>query len=131
MGRKENSQKQHQQSLSAPALCGTDGVVGLTPGANAVVGDAEIRVSLSSLNGTASFTNLESWGANVASGAAGTGTTWLDRDLQYSISVDRNTFHETRGGDGRLTGVFVGANHEGATGVLERSDLTAAFSAIR
>ena len=117
------------------ALAGTvswDGtLVGLTPGANAVVGDAEIRVGLSSMTGTASFTNLENWGANAAPGAAGTGTTWLDGDLQYSISVDRNTFHETGGDGGRLTGVFVGAGHEGATGVLERTDLTGAFGATR
>ncbi len=42
-----------------------------------------------------------------------------------------NTFRQTSGDAGRLTGVFVGRDHEGATGTLERTDLTAAFGASR
>ena len=67
----------------------------------------------------------------MALGDAGTGTTWLDDDLRYSIVVDGNTFREVSGDDGRQTGVFVGASHEGATGTQERSDLTAVFGASR
>ena len=106
-------------------------LLGLTPGAHPVAGDAEVRVDLSSLAGRADFTGLEHWGPNRAPGDAGTGTTWLDGDLGYSISVRGNTFRETGGDDGRLTGVFVGGNHEGATGTLDRSDLTAAFGVSR
>ena len=41
------------------------------------------------------------------------------------------SFAETGGDDGSLTGIFVGRSHEGATGTLERDDLTAAFGAER
>ena len=54
-------------------------------------------------------------------GAAGTGTQWLDGDLGYAIAVRGNTFAETGGDDGRLTGIFTGQSHEGAAGTLERS----------
>ena len=56
---------------------------------------------------------------------------WDDGDLSYVIAVRGNTFRETGGDEGRLTGVFVGAAHEGAAGTLERDDLTAAFGAAR
>ena len=85
----------------------------------------------SCLAGRANFTGLDHWGPNQAPGDAGTGTSWLDGDLGYSISVRGNTFRETGGDQGRLTGVFVGGNHEGVTGTLERTDLTAAFGASR
>ena len=96
-----------------------------------VAGDAEIGVNLSTLTGAADFTSLETWAANAAPGAAGTGTQWLDGDLGYIIAVRGNTFRETGGDDGRLTGIFTGAAHEGAAGTLERVDITAAFGASR
>ena len=104
-------------------------IVGLTPSAQSVTGDASIGVNLGTLTGLASFTELESWVGSP--GDAGTGEMWLDGDLGYSIAVRGNVFTETGGDDGRLTGVFVGDYHEGATGTLERSDLTAAFGASR
>ena len=73
----------------------------------------------------------ESWAARTAPGATGTGTQWLDGDLGYTISVRGNTFRETGGDTGTLTGIFVGRSHEGAAGTLERADLTAAFGASR
>ena len=106
-------------------------LLGLTPEAAAVAGDAEIAVQLATLTGRADFTSLETWAANVAPGEAGTGTTWLDGDLGYTIAVTGNTFQETGGDDGSLTGIFTGRSHEGAAGTLERSDLTAAFGASR
>ena len=57
--------------------------------------------------------------------------TWGDGDLAYRISVRGNTFRETGGDAGRVTGIFTGRSHEGAAGTLERSDLTAAFGATR
>ena len=96
-----------------------------------VAGDAEIGVDLGTLAGTADFTSLESWAAGTAPGEAGTGATWGDGDLGYMIAVSGNTFRETGGDDGRLTGIFTGASHEGAAGTLERQDLTAAFGASR
>ena len=106
-------------------------LLGLTPEAAAVVGDAEISVSLSTMTGRADFTNLEAWAANTAPGDAGTGTQWLDGDLGYAIAIRGNTFRETNGDAGRLTGAFTGATHEGAAGTLDRTDLTAAFGAER
>ncbi len=118
------------RSLSGNAAW-TGDLLGLTPDAAAVAGDARIAVNLAAMAGRADFTNLETWGANAAPGAAGTGTTWLDGDLGYSIAVRGNTFRETGGDAGRLTGIFTGAAHEGAAGTLERTDLTAAFGASR
>ena len=106
-------------------------LLGISPDAAAVAGDAEIGVNLATLAGRMDFTNLETWAARTAPGEAGTGTRWLDGDLGYTIAVRGNTFRETGGDDGRVTGIFVGREHEGATGTLERSDLTAAFGAAR
>ena len=106
-------------------------LLGLTPGARAVAGDAEIGVNLGTLTGRADFTELEAWAPSAAPGDPGTGTMWLDGDLGYAIAVRGNTFRETGGDEGRLTGIFIGAAHEGAAGTLERSDLTAAFGATR
>ena len=109
----------------------TGALLGLTPDAAAVVGDAAIVVDMASMTGRVDFTGLETWGANAAPGAAGTGSMWLDGDLAYSISVRDNTFREIGGDAGRLTGIFTAQAHEGAAGTLERSDLTAAFGAAR
>ncbi len=106
-------------------------LVGMTPAAEAVAGDAAIDVTLATMQGRAAFTDLESWASGRRPGDAGTGAEWLDGDLAYSISVRGNTFRQTAGDAGRLTGVFVGRDHEGATGTLERTDLTAAFGATR
>ena len=97
-------------------------LVGLTPQVQAVIGDAAIAVELATLMGRADFTGLE----HRVSGA-----TWLDGDLGYIIAVSGNTFRETGGDDGTLTGIFTGRQHEGAAGTLERTDLTAAFGASR
>ncbi len=106
-------------------------ILGLTPQAASVAGDASINVNLTTLAGQAYFTSLEQWAAGTAPGDAGSGTQWLDGDLGYSIVVRGNTFRETGGDDGSLTGIFVGRQHEGAAGTLERDDLTAAFGVSR
>lgn len=96
-----------------------------------VSGNASIFVELATLTGRADFTNLEAWTEPPVQRAAGTGTQWLDGDLGYAIAVRGNTFRETSGDAGRLTGIFVGHSHEGAAGTLERDDLVAAFGASR
>ena len=108
-------------------------LLGLTPDAAVVGGDARIGVDLATMGGRADFTGLETWGPNMPPGARGTGATWLDGDLGYAIAVRGNTFRETDASadEGRLTGIFTGAAHEGAAGTLERADLTAAFGASR
>ncbi len=108
-------------------------LIGFTPGENPVVGDAELRVSMSNLSGQADFTGLEQWTAGTAPGGAGSGTMWGDGDLSYRLDITGNRFRDQAGSldDGRLTGAFVGYSHEGAAGTLERGDLTAAFGASR
>jgi hypothetical protein len=106
-------------------------LVGFTPAAEAVAGDASIGVDLGTLTGQADFTSLESWGAGQAPGGVGTGMQWGDGDLGYSIAVNGNTFRQTGGDEGVVTGAFFGPQHEGTGGVLERDDLTAAFGGQR
>jgi len=113
------------RTLAASGLTGTitwtGALVGFTPTALEITGGAGIEVNLSTLAGRATFDALETEA----------GSQWGDGDLAYAIAVDGNTFHDTAGDAGRLTGIFVGHRHEGAAGTLERTDLTAAFGAER
>ena len=106
-------------------------LLGLTPQAEVVAGAADLTVELATLAGRVDFTHLESWEAHVAPGAIGTGTIWGDGDLSYGIDVRGNSFVQTGGDAGTLTGVFFGASHEGMGGVLERDDLNAGFGGDR
>ena len=106
-------------------------LLGLTPAVEPVGGDADLGVNLGTLDGQLDFTDLEHWGANAAPGEIGTGTTWNDGDLGYSIGVRGNTFVQTGGDDGIVTGAFLGARHEAMGGTLQRSDLTAGFGGAR
>ena len=106
-------------------------LVGFTPQSRAVTGNAAISLAIGTLAGAADFTALEQWGVGQAPGEAGTGALWGDGDLAYRITVNGNTFRESGGDSGRLTGVWTGAGHEGVAGTLEREDLTAAFGGTR
>lgn len=106
-------------------------LLGFTPDAEPVAGDAVIGVDLGTLAGRADFTALEQWAVGKAPGDVGTGVIWGDGDLGYLIAVQGNTFKQTGGDEGFLTGIFTGASHEGAAGTLERLDLVAAFGATR
>ena len=118
-----------------PALSGTatwiGTLLGFTPDVEAVAGNAQLGVDLGTMKGAADFTALESWDSGMAPGEVGSGQQWGDGDLGYAIDVRGNTFVNTGGDDGVLTGIFTGPSHEGAAGTLERSDLTAAFGASR
>ena len=106
-------------------------LLGLTPQAQAVAGAADLSIHLTSLRGDMNFTGLESWAANAAPGAIGTGVMWGDGDLAYTVDVQGNVFAQTGGDAGILTGAFFGAQHEGMGGTLVRGDLTAAFGGSR
>ena len=106
-------------------------LIGLTPEAEAVAGAADLSVDLTTLTGTVEFAGLEQWAANAAPGALGTGATWDDGDLRYDIEVRGNTFVQTAGDAGTVTGAFFGPAHEGMGGVLERDDLSAGFGGKR
>lgn len=97
-------------------------LVGVVPDGSPVTGDAGITVQMETLAGRAAFTDI----AYDASGAQ-----WSDGDLRYTIAVDGNTFRQTGGDAGVVTGIFVGASHQGAAGTVERRDLSAAFGASR
>lgn len=106
-------------------------LVGMTPSEEAVTGDATININVGTMTGRADFTELERWAAGRSPGSAGTGSMWGDGDLGYALSVRGNSFRETGGDAGRVTGVFTGLQHQGTAGTLERTDLTAAFGASR
>ena len=106
-------------------------LLGFTPTKQSVGGNAEISVDLEIMTGRADFTDLQSWSADQAPGALGTGTMWGDGDLGYTISISGNYLRSTDGDDGAVAGSFYGSGHEEVAGTLERSDLTAAFGAKR
>ena len=106
-------------------------LLGLTPDAEAVAGAADLSVDLATLTGTVEFAGLEQWAANAAPGAPGTGAIWDDGDLRYDIEIRGNTFVQTAGDAGTVTGAFFGPAHEGMGGVLERDDLSAGFGGKR
>ncbi|MXY32597.1 MAG: hypothetical protein F4Y60_00585 [Boseongicola sp. SB0664_bin_43] len=113
-------------------------LLGFSGAGRPVAGDAEIGIDIASLQGRADFTELESWARETHPGEPGTGHRWGDGDLGYTIGVRTEAGTETfvstfASGDdpGVVTGAFVGARHEGAAGVLEHPDLSAAFGATR
>ena len=113
-------------------------LIGVTDTGRTVAGNAEIGVTFSDYSGIAKFSELEAWGVRAHPGNPGSGTTWGDGDLHYSLELkeesgaDIFTSSFLRGDDpGVVTGTFVGAAHEGATGVLEHPNLSAAFGSTR
>ena len=106
-------------------------LLGLTPNAETVAGAAALSVNLAAMTGMAQFTALEHWAADAPPGAPGTGTMWHDGGLSYTIEVRGNTFVQTGGDAGTVTGAFFGPAHEGMGGVLERDDLSAGFGGNR
>ena len=120
---------------SNSALFGTaswnGALLGVTPSAETVAGQARLTVELRTLDAELAFSGLEHWGMEQAPGAAGTGTSWGDGGLEYSVEIRGNAFHRAGGDDGEVVGAFFGAAHEAMGGVLERSDLAAGFGGVR
>ena len=118
-----------------PALSGSAAwegrLLGFTPEAQPVAGSAQLGIDLSTLSGDLDFQGLESWAAGTVPGAIGTGQQWGDGSLSYDIQLRDNTFVQSGGDDGIVTGAFFGPQHEGMGGILERDDLTAAFGGKR
>ena len=106
-------------------------LLGATPAAETVAGDARMTVELSTLDAELEFSRLEKWGVEGTPGRAGSGTTWGDGDLEYSVEIRGNSFHRTGGDEGEVAGAFFGPAHEAMGGVLERSDLAAGFGGVR
>ena len=113
-------------------------LLGFSGAGNTVAGEAQIAIDLSSMDGDADFTRLEYWAQGSHPGTSGSGRTWGNGDLGYSINVSRGDYGEgfvstsaTGDDPGSVSGMFVGAAHEGATGILEHPDLSAAFGGTR
>ena len=106
-------------------------LLGVTPEAETVAGQARLTVELRTLDGELAFSGLERWGVEQAPGPAGAGTTWGDGDLGYALEIRGNAFHRTGGDAGEVVGAFFGAAHEAMGGVLERDDLSAGFGGTR
>ncbi len=99
----------------------TGALLGITLSEGTVVGDSRLAIDLADLDGQLDFTNLQFDG----------GGAWGDGDLGYSVEVRGNTFVQTGGDAGQVTGAFFGPRHEGMGGVLERNELSAAFGGKR
>ena len=100
-------------------------LLGFASSGRKVTGDARLDVKLADLtSGELFFTDLEY--SNTQ--------TWGDGDLEYTVHILSNTFHnwghESKD-EGDVTGAFFGRNHEGMGGVLRRRDLTGAFGGKR
>ena len=106
-------------------------LLGFTSNSESLAGAADLTINLSTLRGQLDFTGLEHWGVNAAPGPIGSGTTWNDGDLLYSVIVRGNTFNQTGGDAGEVTGAFFGPAHESMGGVVERSDMSAGFGGRR
>ena len=121
------------QSLAESGLTGsakwTGDLVGFTPRQEAVHGDSAIDVNLANMTGDAAFTAMEHWAAGAAPGRRGSGTQWYPGDLHYTLALDGNYLRSNGGDEGYVSGRFVGWEHQGVVGILERPDLTGAFGA--
>ncbi len=106
-------------------------LLGFTPELYPVAGKAGIAVDLATMDGRGDFTELQSWAAGSGPGVLGTGLQWNTGSLGYTITVGGNYLRSTGGDAGTVNGRFYGSSHEGVSGTLERSDLTAAFGASR
>ena len=118
-----------------PALSGgaswSGRLLGLTPRAETVAGAARLTVDLPTMSGSLDFSELERWPADTAPGTAGSGAAWRDGNLSYRIGVRGNTFGQTGGDSGEVTGAFFGPSHDGMAGVLVRDDLSGGFGGKR
>ena len=106
-------------------------LLGFTSDSQSLAGAAGLTVNLATLTGRIDFTGLEHWGVYTAPGPVGSGTRWNDGDLRYSVIVRGNTFYQTGGDAGEVTGMLFGPNHEGMGGVVERADMSAGFAGKR
>ncbi len=105
--------------------------VGFTMNKEALMGNVGLTINLSTLTGDLGFNGLEYWAPDTAPGIIGSGMTWNDGDLAYSVRVTGNTFQRTGGDEGIVTGSFYGSNHEAMGGTLERPDMAVGFGGTR
>ncbi len=120
----------NNQALSGSASW-TGRLLGFTSESESLAGATDLTINLATLRGQIDFTGLEHWGVNETPGTVGSGQMWNDGDMRYSVIVRGNTFTQTGGDAGEVTGAFFGPAHEGMGGVVERSDMSAGFGGTR
>ncbi len=118
------------QSLSG-SVTWTGRLLGFTSESESLAGATDLTINLATLRGQIDFTGLEHWGVKATPGTVGSGQMWNDGDLRYSVIVRGNTFTQTGGDAGEVTGTFFAPAHEGMGGVVERSDMSAGFGGTR
>jgi len=113
-------------------------LIGFTRRGQTASGNTRIMIDLGNFTGQAKFEGIETWGNSVHPGTRGKGQVWQDGDLNYRIAVPNNGSAERfisisapNDDPGKVIGVFTGARHEGATGIVEHPGLSAAFGAVR
>ena len=89
----------------------TGRLLGFTSNSESLTGATDLTINLSTLRGRIDFSGLEHWGVNAAPGPIGSGTMWNDGDLRYGVIVRGNTFIQSGGDAGEVTGAFFGARH--------------------
>lgn len=113
-----NNRLLHEAAIWEGAL------LGFTSSGQKITGNTRLDVHLADLMGELQFSNLE----------YSNNSTWGDGDLEYSVHIEENSFHnwghESKD-TGDVNGAFFGRNHEGMGGVLRRQDLTGAFGGKR
>ena len=97
-------------------------LLGMTSDSEPLIGDTRLSINIGTHRGQIDFTDLE---------YVDSGTMWNDGDLSYSVIVRKNTFIQSGGDAGEVTGAFFGARHEGMGGVVERNDMSAGFGGRR
>ena len=107
-------------------------MAGISSDLGTIAANADLSVDLADLDGRLDFTGMRHIGEGaVLDPTVSYGDPWGDGDLTYAIAVRGNTFVQTGGDAGIVTGAFFGTGHQGMGGSLERSDLTAAFGGSR
>lgn len=102
-------------------------LAGMEPDGDAVRGDAALVVDLTTLDGDATFSSLQTWAAGV-NPSSGAGSQWGSGRLDYDVTIAGATFRDSTGA---VSGGFAGQGHEGMAGTLTRSDLQAGFGGVR
>ncbi len=102
-------------------------LAGMEPDGDAVRGDAALIVDLTTLDGDAEFTGLETWAAGVNPSSVA-GDQWGTGSLEYDVTITGASFSDSTGS---VSGGFVGEGHQGMAGTLSRSDLQAGFGGVR
>ena len=115
------------------------GLLGFS-GPSPIAGDAELEVSLATLNEPSSeqelrFRDIYFLNRFENSDLSESSERWFDtRNIDYKVNVSGNVFRNVRDEgyeQGHVTGAFLGPEHEHMGGTLKRTDMVGAFGGSR